>query len=136
MTAKIKKKRTKKEQYLVSNNDSHSELVRQSEQHAEKAGEVHLSRRQLTPATKVSAVECHGAVYNQEGVPGLSHHVTGLGDIGRVTGSRPSVLKHVFEMTVDPKGPPIGSTFWSGLGVPDPLGLSATVAATPIFPTK
>ena len=29
--------------------------------------------------------------------------------------------KHVFEITVDPKGPPIEPTFWLGLEVPDPL---------------
>ena len=30
--------------------------------------------------------------------------------------------KYDFEITVDPKGPPSGSTFWLGFKVPDPLG--------------
>ena len=36
--------------------------------------------------------------------------------------------KHIFEIAVDPKGPPSGPTFW--------LGLEARVVATPIFPPK
>ena len=34
--------------------------------------------------------------------------------------------KHDFEITVDPKGPPSGSTFWSGFEGPD-------CGATPLF---
>ena len=31
-------------------------------------------------------------------------------------------LKHDFEITGDPKGPPSGSTFWLGFKAPNPLG--------------
>ena len=41
-------------------------------------------------------------------------------------------LKHVFEKTVNPKGPTSDPTFWRGLG-PRPFGVN--VAVKPIFST-
>ena len=41
--------------------------------------------------------------------------------VGMFKGGPENFENMFFEITVDPKGPPIGPTFWSDLEVPDPL---------------
>ena len=46
-----------------------------------------------------------------------------------------SFWEHFFEITADPKGPPSGSTFWSGVEAPDPSA-PAWCSGHAHFPTK